>query len=232
MKHKIYIALKKSHVAIKEFVKDTLIDSNFSSKEFRQSIRKWNADKGDETLRLNYPLNESSVVLDLGGYKGQWASDIYSMYRCRILIFEPYLPFAEAIKNRFKYNNDISVFKFGLSDVNEHIPFTNSEDGSSAFIASKATEKIELRSVADFLEQEKIVKADLVKMNIEGGEYALLEAMIQNDLLKRFENLQIQFHGFVENAEERMLNIQQHLSETHELTYQYRLVWENWKLKK
>ena len=40
----------------------------------------WFKDNGDKTHRLNYNLNEKSIVFDLGGYEGQWASDIFSKY--------------------------------------------------------------------------------------------------------------------------------------------------------
>ena len=45
---------------------------------------KWFDIKGDKTLRLQYPLNEESIVFDLGGYHGQWASDIFNKYMCNI----------------------------------------------------------------------------------------------------------------------------------------------------
>ena len=45
-------------------------------------------------------------------------------------------------------------------------------------------------------------------------------------------NIQVQFHDFVLDAESRMKSIQADLRKTHELTYQYDFVWENWKLKK
>jgi hypothetical protein len=41
----------------------------------------------------------------------------------------------------------------------------------------------------------------------------------------------VQFHDFVPNAEPRMRQIQQALAETHELTYAYPFVWENWRRK-
>ena len=40
-------------------------------------VAPWLADNGDKTYRLDYNLNENSVVFDLGGYEGQWASDIF-----------------------------------------------------------------------------------------------------------------------------------------------------------
>ena len=34
----------------------------------------------------------------------------------------------------------------------------------------------------------------------------------------------------IENPRERMEKIQKELAKTHQLTYQYDFVWENWKL--
>jgi hypothetical protein len=60
----------------------------------------------------------------------------------------------------------------------------------------------------------------------------LLEFIIENNLVDKIENIQVQFHDFVGNAEARMKNIQEKLSLTHTITYQYKFVWENWKLKR
>ncbi len=49
------------------------------------------------------------MVLDLGGYEGQWASDLYARRRCRIDVFEPVARFAAAIAERFRHNSDIRV---------------------------------------------------------------------------------------------------------------------------
>ena len=46
-----------------------------------ERCKPWFAVKGDQTLRLNYPLNKDSVVFDLGGYKGEFAADIYNKYQ-------------------------------------------------------------------------------------------------------------------------------------------------------
>ncbi len=68
-----------------------------------QAIRcaPWFRDNGDKTLRLNYDLNQNSVVIDLGGYEGQWSSDLFSKYCCNIYIFEPYQEYVSKIKDRF-----------------------------------------------------------------------------------------------------------------------------------
>ena len=70
---------------------------------------------------------------------------------------------------------------------------------------------------------------DLMKINIEGAEYDLLEHLIENKFVENIKDIQVQFHDFVPNAEARMKNIQAGLSKTHYLTYQYPFVWENWR---
>jgi len=72
----------------------------------------WIKVDGDHTHRLNYDLDENSVVLDFGGYEGQWASEIYCKYGSFVYIFEPYLPFAQKIIERFITNSRITVFSF------------------------------------------------------------------------------------------------------------------------
>jgi hypothetical protein len=67
-----------------------------------------------------------------------------------------------------------------------------------------------------------------MKINIEGGEYDLLDAMLSAGLADRVEAFQIQFHDFVDRADERMADIQRRLSVTHRAAYQFPYVWESW----
>tara|TARA_Y100000034_G_scaffold105927_1_gene134178 strand:+ start:536439 stop:537095 length:657 start_codon:yes stop_codon:yes gene_type:complete len=192
----------------------------------------WFEVNGDETLRLDYPLNENAVVLDLGGFKGEFAEKIFDKYQSNIHVFEPVKSFFNIIESKFNDNPKVSVYHYGLSDADKEVSISSTGDASSVFIASKDSEKVQLKSILDFITEHNLVEVDLIKINIEGGEYEVLEALLANDRVKMFKNLQIQFHDFIiENARERMENIQQQLSKTHELTYQYDFVWENWKRK-
>ena len=71
----------------------------------------------------------------------------------------------------------------------------------------------------------------MLKINIEGGEYDLLESILESNIQNKIINFQIQFHDFVPNSEIRMKKIQDKLSQTHQITFNYPFVWENWKLK-
>lgn len=192
-------------------------------------VAQWFADKGDETLRLDYELDENSLIFDLGGYKGQWASDIYAMYCCRIHIFEPVQEFAQEIKKRFRKNSKISVHQCGLGSKNEVVEI--SVNGTSSSIFKPGNDRVEARlaRASDFMDENDVRVIDLMKINIEGGEYDLLEHLTNLGYVERIKNIQVQFHDFVADAERRMQRIQMSLSQTHYLTYQYPFVWENWK---
>ena len=58
-----------------------------------------------------------------------------------------------------------------------------------------------------------------------------MEFIIQSDIIHSIVDIQVQFHDFIPNAQERRRAIQEALSATHELTYQYEFVWENWRKK-
>ena len=198
----------------------------------KRRCKPWFKINGDKTLRLNYDLSQSSIVFDLGGYKGNFAQEIYNRYLCEIFIFEPVKSFYKIIDNKFKNIPKVTAYPFGLANNDKELFISNSEDASSVFIDSDGSEKIKLKSILTFINDNKITHVDLIKINIEGGEYEVLESLLSSGMIPIFKNLQIQFHDFIiDNANERMENIQAQLAKTHKITYQYKFVWENWEIK-
>ncbi len=187
---------------------------------------------GGEKLRYDYYLNEESVLFDLGGYDGQFASDFYSKYGCNIYIFEAYTPYAEQIANRFSRNSKIHTYSFGLSERNCEIEISIDSVASSTFKQSKNMAVAQLREASTFIDELKIPKIDLMKINIEGGEYDLLDHIINSKKIEVIENIQVQFHDFVPNAVDRMLSIRKLLAKTHKPTYLCDFIWENWTIIK
>lgn len=197
------------------------------------AIARWFSDNGDKTLRLYYnDLHRDSLVFDVGGYEGQWTSDIYSMYRCKVHIFEPVEQFANSIRRRFFKNPDIVVHQFGFSDRNFTTKLALDKDSTSAFKLGKTLVDAKFVEAVDFFADNNIKFIDLMKINIEGAEYDLLDSLLNIGWARNIRNIQVQFHDFIPDAKLRMAEIQKRLSITHELTYQYIFVWENWKLKK
>jgi FkbM family methyltransferase len=203
----------------------------FFPTNFDKEVKRWINDGGDEELRFNYELNENSVVMDLGGYKGQWASDIYSMYNCKILIFEPVDTFANSISKRFRLNHKIKIFSHALGSSHREETIYLSENGSSVFLDRGSSVVIRFQDIKTFFEDNDITKIDLLKINIEGGEYEVLSRLIETGLINHIDNIQVQFHNIETNSRTKMIEIKSILEKTHRSTYQYEFVWENWVRK-
>lgn len=198
-----------------------------------QRVRPWFAAKGDEILRLDYDLQPDAVVLDAGGYKGQWSSDIFAKYLCRIHIFEPVADYARFVARRFEKNSKISVYALGLAGQTRKMQIAVCKDSSSVFRNGvDDTVEIQLVSAEEIFQELKINHIDLLKINIEGGEYELLEHLLETERVRHIKNIQVQFHDIFPDAKERMKKLQSELSQTHELTYQFMFVWENWRRKR
>jgi hypothetical protein len=72
----------------------------------------------------------------------------------------------------------------------------------------------------------------MMKVNIEGGEYELLDHLIDTGLICRVRDVQVQFHDDVlPDADRRMRAIQAGLSKTHTLLWQHEWIWECWRRK-
>jgi len=201
-------------------------------KEPKQLVLKaWLHERGDDTHRIDYDLTSSSLVFDVGGYKGDWTEKIDAKYHPWINIFEPVLSYFMSIERRFTGNKKVSVYNFALSNKTcEKIMAV--DESSSSFYKKVGREqiKVEMRDIAEVMEKLQLRDVDLMKINIEGCEYDLLERLIEVEFVKNIKNIQVQFHDFVPDAEERMKKIQKELQKTHYLTYCYPFVWENWTL--
>jgi FkbM family methyltransferase len=196
-------------------------------------LRKWVADEGDKTLSLNYELTDDSVVLDVGGFYGDWTFNLLQRVapaHPRVYMFEPVERFYTALRYRFRSFPNVTVVTAALSDRTGDAMIADEEEGSSMHHAMAET-PIKTLDVADFMYDNAIEKVDVASINIEGHEFTLLPRIISAGLVERFENIQVQFHSFYPNADTLRGEITSKLSETHTQTYCYPFVWESWRKK-
>lgn len=174
-----------------------------------------------EYKRYDYRLDGFSVVVDLGAYRGEWSDKIYELFGCQIILFEPtdnihYARFGRKIQAcAWLYDGEVQTN--GLFYYTSMIH--NNEPGLN---------KYRCVDVLQYLP----AKVDLMKINIEGAEYDLIDYLLAADYLKNVDNLQVQFHitdKFDYELRYKLIRIA--LEETHELTWQCEFVWENWKRK-
>lgn len=187
-----------------------------------------------EDLRLDYPLDRSSIVLDGGGYKGQWASDIFAKYLCTVHVYEPIPEFADFIARRFADNESIVVHAEALGATTRTETAVLQDDATTMTSDSAGSDPgvpVYVRSAVEAIDSLGVERIDLLKLNIEGMEFEVLESLLDHGYLPRISHLQVQFHDFFADAHQRRDRIQERLRATHELDYCVPFVWESWHLR-
>lgn len=173
-----------------------------------------------EAQRLDYPLGEQSLVLDLGAYVGNFSRHVVEKFGCTSLAFEPmpqaFAQLPEAWKNEA---SRITAYEYGVGAKTERVRMAFSNDSSSQFMPSTdADPEVLIRDVVEVFNELDIGNVDLMKINIEGGEYALLERMDEAGLIDHVRFLQIQFHSYgagPKGCVARRLAVREMLDKTH-----------------
>jgi len=202
------------------------------TKVFYTAFRQWRADRMEATRMEFAELGPGSVVFDVGGFKGNWAADIHDRYGARIHIFEPHPVFAEEIRSRFHGNDAIVTHEFALGQSEGHLTLSDDGDASSSFRNAENTVTGRIEHVERFFAKADIPRIDLVKVNIEGGEYELLPALEEAGIMPRIGVLQVQFHLFSADDIPRREAIRTMLAKTHSCDWSYEFVWEQWSLRR
>lgn len=171
-------------------------------------LKKWQEDNA-EGKRYDYEAKAGESCLDIGSYKREWGKIMSDRYDVVVEYFD-------ALDNRAAWTHD-GVLMFGGQYYY-----------SSAFEPEGPQTCYKCVDIAPYLQREIAV----CKVNIEGGEYDLLEYIIRKGLHKNIKYLQVQFH-IVEGMdwEERYKWIAETLSATHTLQWRYPFVWESWQRK-
>lgn len=181
------------------------------------SQAEWQA-KNLEHLRYEYDLKPDDVVIDLGAYRGEWANEIRARYGCRVIAVEP----TDSIDDY-----PCEYIKKAAWTYDGTLKFGGAFYYTSAF--EQPTHEFECFDINSLL--SRFDEIALLKMNIEGAEYDLLEHIYRDGYLKRIKDIQVQFHLIEgENSIMRYEVIESLLCETHSLAlFEYPFCWENWR---
>lgn len=204
-----------------------------------------------QEMLYEYPLKPQDLVVEVGAYKGEWTKTIYDKYKCWIIAFEPVKEFYDIFEKNIKGCHSIEACPCGLGRETCEKDFKVSGDSSGQFNfneqatsqtvpimgvkhlmmrLSESQETDSKNNYSKFIRQNYDNPA-LISINCEGGEYELLEAILDFGLVKRFQRFQIQFHRVIPDAEERRNKIRERLSETHTCTFNEDFCWEGWEIK-
>ena len=188
---------------------------------------------GGNSLLLDMPVTTGSYVIDGGGYQGEWTSGMITRYGCKSQVFEPVPAFAESCKTCFKHNSLVQIHQVALGCADRKIALNFFENGTSEFRFNASPDQqidadvVDIARIFDYIAG----RVACLKLNIEGGEYDVLERMLQTHNVDLCDSLLIQFHRQPEGYEERYKNIITALHNTHIHSWCYEMVWEKWVRK-
>jgi FkbM family methyltransferase len=186
---------------------------------------------GFEQKRIDLSqLTADSTVLDFGGYTGNFTARALAESPATIHVFEAHPTFVAHLRERFRDAPRVIVHPFGLGAKDATLSFTNAGDASSAVEAGSKTVSAEVRSVARFFaETPGLERLDYVTINIEGGEYDLLPALMDAGLMERIGELHVQFHLFDRSHLAQRSALVERIAQTHSPMWSYPYVWEGWR---
>jgi FkbM family methyltransferase len=178
-------------------------------------------------IDFDYQLDKMSVVMDIGGYEGDFADLMRRKYNCGVHIFEPTIEKFRHIKERFHSDPMVWPYYCALEDENKYGDIFLCNNASSIYHKTDRTETIKIRDIYFFVIAFKFFHIDLLKMNCEGSEYKILKRLIEKDWLKNVRQIVVQFHGIpAENKEELEALLYEKYDIKHKCDY-----WQWLKLK-
>jgi hypothetical protein len=130
-------------------------------------------------------------------------------------------------------NINVECFNYALADKTSIKFIKKDKDSSSLVIGAEDIhlEQIKIEEFALEFRRRNFEKIDLLKVNIEGGEFTLLPHIIQSGLINKITYLQIQFHNYKATSIVERDRIRSELERTHVQQWGFPFVWESWEIK-
>jgi FkbM family methyltransferase len=177
-----------------------------------------------EEQRYEYDLKPDDLVIDIGGYNGDFAEKIHRKYGCFVHIYEPCGAFFDRIASRFHRNLKVNTFYSAVSRKVDSIKIHIKGDMTGVYADGPA-------HYAPAICASTLEGSALLKINCEGGEYDILEALLECGSTAKHRNIQVQFHRVGPDYARRYSAIREGLLKTHRLTFSEPFCWENFELR-
>jgi FkbM family methyltransferase len=175
-------------------------------------------------------IDRRSIVFDVGAFVGEWSEKISKRYGSTIYAFEPNPLVRRALSRRLADHPNVVRLEYGLGRVDHTATLAQAGPGSSIYIADPDLDStdVQIRDVVGVLDELGVPQIDLLKVNIEGGEYDLFERLIEADRLCAIRLVSVQFHEWHPKAYRRRRAIRRALARSHVEAWCYPWVWEYW----
>ncbi len=152
------------------------------------------------------------AVIDIGGHLG-----FFSLYasllnsKVPIFCFEPHIGNFELLKKNFKDNRvkNVTAKNLAVSDKIEEVDLLISEEDLNhstvhAIEPTDEVQKVQTITLEKILDRHRIGQVDLLKIDCEGAEFAILEDS-PPEVLEKVSNIFMEYHDWVPGKDHRQL---------------------------
>lgn len=181
---------------------------------------------GDVLTTAGLPVTSSSVVIDAGGYRGAWTDEMLCLYSPKVIVVEAHPGFSARLEERYRENDRVRVVRGALGGRNGEIDIFDLADGTSAVRKRGKPIRVQKVPIGSILNELDDVAC--MKINIEGGEYEVLDELIGSGAIRKLGSLIVQFHDFFPDASSKRAVICAGLEKTHRRAFDFPFVWERW----
>lgn len=157
-------------------------------------------------------LKKGNVFIDIGGNIGLFSLNASKIVgnEGKVIAFEAFTPNYNQFKNHISSNHfqNITLEHLAIADEKSFIEILYNDTYNNVGMASSflqeytAKERVESISLDEYVKQKNISKIDLIKIDIEGGEYAALKGM--NEILTHYQpNILIEINNIALKSSNR-----------------------------
>ena len=181
-------------------------------------------------------LTPESICVDAGSHEGNWGHEMWSRYKCKIVAFEPLPEYIAKTHERLKGTGAIimPMALWGGGCSLDAFGVHGAMSGAYSDGGKQLVTKVGIQDLFGILHLVKVDvdKIGVLKLNVEASEFGILERILENSIATRFENIIVQPHNIIPDAESRWKRIDDWLQETHDLVWHADWCWSGYKLRK
>jgi FkbM family methyltransferase len=173
-----------------------------------------------------FPPKQTGIIL--GGYQGVSATKWLKMYDLKLIIVEPIFDYFDQLKRKFANNPAVIILNLAAASKDGKRKIVVNGDRTSFFEINGDIQNVATIDVCSIIEMAQSTIAFL-EVNIEGGEYEVLTRLIETGHISKIYRLFIQFHDVNADSSRNRELIEDSLTLTHTLVFNYPWVWQYWE---
>jgi len=180
---------------------------------------------------------QSKVIVDIGGNNGDDVNlFIKNNPDAQIFTFEPIPRYFQDLQVKFN-GTKVSVNNYGISDANAQREFVIDGAGTTGLDHNVQGEHVQvsLRDIDEVLtwvQKQTGQVPDMLNMNCEGCEYAVMQRMAEKGWLEKIRFIQLSWH-IAEDVQDRVgkrCSVEERLWQTHKPMFKSIYGWVGWQL--